>query len=177
MARFYKSGLTLVELLISITIFSIIVTITLFVFFNTQQVEKKLQKSWELNREIDLFIKKISRSIKETKKILRAEANSLEIININNDTIRYCQKNHRFYKNGNPISPLLIDSLSFRYITISEMGRDHDYLNLEKNGDGFLEDKGLHSIFGIGIELQFLTSENKRVDRRVFIRLKNLERF
>jgi len=69
-----QKSFTLVELLVAVTIFTIIVTISTGIFFSALQAQKKLLASQELFDQVSFLIEYMSRTIRMAKKELSAPA-------------------------------------------------------------------------------------------------------
>ncbi|MEO0124400.1 MAG: type II secretion system protein [candidate division WOR-3 bacterium] len=172
-----KPGLTLIELLVAMTIFSIILTLTLLVFLNLRKAQTQLDKKYEISNEVERLCKEIENALKFCQKLISCGQTYITFIDINGDTIEYHQNNDTLYKNNKIFTNLTIDSLSFIFVRLKEKEEIKDFYLIDENRDGILTGGELKNISGIAIYLLVSYPEGfKRIKIRknFFIAFRNL---
>jgi prepilin-type N-terminal cleavage/methylation domain-containing protein len=155
-----QSGLTLIELLVSLTIFSIIVMITLSVFFSAQRMQRKIDNKYDCNSEADRAVKQIERSLCFARKLVAGTESTITFIDINYDTVEYHVAEDTLFNNQDSVTTLLVDSLFFVYIKIIEKEKIADFYLFDEDRNGVLEDNELSGISGITVYVDFLYPES-----------------
>jgi prepilin-type N-terminal cleavage/methylation domain-containing protein len=155
-----QSGLTLIELLVSLTIFSIIVTITLSVFFSAQRMQRKIDNKYDCNAEADRVVKQIEQSLCFARTLVAGTESTITFIDINYDTIEYHVSEDTLLRNQKNISTLSVDSLLFVYIKVIGKEKVADFYLFDKDRNGVLEDDEFSGISGITVYVDFLYPES-----------------
>lgn len=175
-----RKGLTLVELLIAMTVLSVVIALTLSVLFNAQKTQKQLDKKYEVSTEINRVTKRIEKSLIQAEKLISGTKNAIKFLGSSGDTVEYYVKGDTLYKNDQPLTMLSIDSLRFGYVKIKNKKKVTDFFSLDDNSDGILDHNELRAISGIEVNVQFLItdkSEEHRIKKHLFILLRNIQSF
>jgi prepilin-type N-terminal cleavage/methylation domain-containing protein len=172
-------GLTLIELLVSLTIFSIIVTITLSVFFSAQRMQRKIDTKYDCNAEAERVIKQLERSLCFARTLVAGTESTITFIDINYDTIEYHVSEDTLLCNQNRVTTLLVDSLLFVYIKIIEKEKIADFYLFDKDRNGVLENNELSGVSGITVYVDFFypesaSSKRLKIKKQLTISFRNL---
>jgi len=178
MKKSNRTGLTLVELLVSLTIFAVILTVTFSILFKVQSVQRKLDNKYDINREVKEVSGKITHSIKSLKHLLYAGPERLSFLNENSDTTVYYLKNDTLWANYQILTYLMIDTVWFTYFK-NDREEAVDFYIADKNLNGFLDGLELDSITGIKVNLIFYIlnrTDDYKIRKEIFAGLRNSQR-
>ncbi len=173
-----KNGLTLVELLVAMTIFSIVVTLTLTIFFNIQNTQRQFDKKYEIESEVNRILKEIETSLKSAQQLVSGTSRRIKFLNASNDTIEYYLENDILIKRGEPLTNLVVDSLCLTYIQVKEKEKITEFDLLDKNHDGILSGSEFIAISGVSASFQFSYFEKSKrmiIKKIFFIALRNFQ--
>ena len=174
-----SGGLTLVELLVAMTIFSMVIAITLSIFLNVQKTHKAIEKKYACNSEADRIVSEMEYSLRLARKLIAASYDRVKFLDVNTDTIEYYQKGDTLFWNGEPATDLAVDSLIFTYVKFEDNEKITDFHLLDMDNDGVLDVYELNAVSGIMGYLRFSSSPVQisarvRVEKRFFAKLRNL---
>jgi len=154
-----KAGITLIELLVSLLLTSIVVTIVFFIFINTSKAYLHWDRESSFIGNAGFIMRSLNNAITEGSKILEADIADLTVLGSNLKTCRYeIDNTGRLLKNGMAIIPhgYRLRNMEFKYIIKSEgdslMIKDVNQLDVD--GDFKVTSKELSDI--IGIQYSFL---------------------
>ncbi len=175
-----KKGMTLVELLVAMTLFSVVIGLTVSVLFNVQKTQRTFGEKYVFIDEADRIAGDIEHSLRLAQKLIMGTYNKVTFLDIDNDTIEYCIKGDTLLKNGNPITDLSVDSLYFGYTKIDGNETIKDFSALDINGNDILDVTELIKVSGIEAYMVFISHRVRRsrkikMERHFFTRLKNLQ--
>jgi prepilin-type N-terminal cleavage/methylation domain-containing protein len=169
-------GLTLVELLVAITIVSVVITISLSVLFSARKVQLKFDEKYASENEADLVMKEIETSIRLAHGLVSGTCSTLVILDVNLDTCVYYKRADTLFKNHRHITDLPIDSLCFTYIKPEVPENICDFYAFDEDKDGILSGNELRAICGVNVGIYFWNSQRTNTVRRQFsVRLRNAE--
>jgi len=175
-----KKGLTLVELLVAVTILSIITTLTLAVFFNIQKSQRNIDNKYSNAAEVDRVAREIENSLRPAQKLISGTDKSLKFLDMNSDTIEYYLRNDTIFKNRIPLTELFVDSLYFIYAEIENNEKIADFYLFDIDNDGMLNEQELHNVSGLNIYADFLCppapgAKRQKIRKQIFISFRNLQ--
>lgn len=173
-----NKGLTLVELLVAMTVFLAVIAISLSVLYNTQRVQRQLDKKYKLKGEINRVMKKVEKSVMQTEKLISGGNHSIAFTGPAGDTIKYYIRNDTLFENNKPLTTLAVDLLNFTYIKPIDNRKISDFFSLDSNMNGVLDYNETRAISGIEIDLQFVYMEKSvehRVKKHLVILLRNFQ--
>lgn len=173
-------GFTLVELLVALTLFSIIITITLSVFFRIQRLQKEMDKKYEFRNEIESICKEMENSLKNCKRLILVNTKMVKFLDISDDTIIYSLRGDTLYKDNNPFPRILFDSFSFSFVRLNGNGEIADLNSLDEDHNGVVSDTELTHISGIMIVMNpcyFEGLKKVKIEKNLFISFRNAKKF
>ena len=118
-------GVTLVELLVSLLLTSIVITIVFFIYLTSSKAYLKWESESSFTDCARLVTRSLNNTIGDGIKILNADNSSLTILESNLINSKYETDNlGRLYKNENAITPdnFKISELEFKYVVKSDSG-------------------------------------------------------
>ncbi len=172
------SGFTLVELLVGLTIFSIIVTITLSVLFRIQRLQREMDKKYDFHNEIESICKGLENSLKNCQRLILVNKKMVKFLDIYDDTITYILSNDTLYKDNHPFQKLLFDSFYFAFVKFN--GEIVDLNLLDEDNNGVLSDNELTHISGIVIVMNpyyFEGLKKVKIKKNLFVSFRNAKKF
>jgi prepilin-type N-terminal cleavage/methylation domain-containing protein len=178
MKKSNRTGLTLVELLVSLTIFAVILTITFSILFKIQSVQQKINNKYDVNREVKEVTGKITHQIKSLKHLPYAGPERLSFLNENGDTTVYYLRNDTLWANNHTLTYLMIDTLGFEYFK-NDREEALDFYTADKNLNGCLDGIELDSITGITVNLVFYIrnrTDDYKIRKEIFVGFRNTQR-
>jgi len=161
-------GITLVELLVSLLLTSIVITIVFFIYLTSSKAYLKWESESSFIDCARLVTRSLNNTICDGIKILNADNSSLTILESNLINSKYETDNlGRLYKNENAITPanFKISELEFKYVIKSDSGTV-DILNidqLDSNSDFAISADELSFIDGI--QYSFMLESKKQQGR------------
>jgi len=170
-----KKGLTLIELLVSLTILSIIVTLTFSILLKVKKTQDDLNKKYRLTEATDRIQKELEDNIRFCSRIISGSAASIKLLDSNNDTIEYTVNDDTLYKNGCPISRVLLDSFLIFYHVKDDYGQTIAYQDL--GAVDYRPPNTGGDIIGVDIFVMvknpISTSDRVKIKRRFYVRLRS----
>lgn len=172
-------GLTLVELLVAMTIFSMVIAITLSIFLNVQKTHKVIEKKYDCNSEADRIVSKMEYSLRLARQLIAAGYDRVKFLDVNTDTIEYYQKGDTLFWNGQPATDLAVDSLIFTYVKFEDNEKITDFHVLDIDNDGVLDVYELNAVSGVMVNLWLSSVSGQssikvKMEKQFFTRLRNL---
>jgi prepilin-type N-terminal cleavage/methylation domain-containing protein len=175
-----RLGFTLVELLVALTVFSIIITITLSVLFRIQRLQRELDKKYEFHKEIASLCKEMESSFKNCQRLILVSSRMINFLDIYGDTINYFLRGDTLYKDNNPFPRILFDSFSFSFVRLNGNGEIADLNSLDEDHNGVVSDTELTHISGIMIVMNpcyFEGFKKVKIEKNLFISFRNAKKF
>jgi prepilin-type N-terminal cleavage/methylation domain-containing protein len=174
-----RKGLTLVEMLVAMTILSVVIAITLSVLFTVQKTYKSIEKKYDCNAEAGRIAQDMEHALRLARQLIAATYNQVVFLDINAETIEYYQKNDTLFKNNQSVTNLAVDSLLFIYAKFKDDEKISDFHVIDLDNNGMLDAYELDGVAGINVHL-WLSSFSKqnssriRVEKQFFVQLRNL---
>lgn len=174
-----QRGLTLVELLIGMTILSVVTGLALSVLLNVQKTQRKFDEKYACSDEADRIARDVENSLRLAQKLIAGTDNKIKFLDINNDTTEYYLKADTLFKNKISITSLSVDSLYFSYIKIEGNKKMSDFYLLDINRDDILDALELNDVSGIRVYMKFSYSrvqgsKSISIGKQFFTLLRNL---
>jgi|GEM_PF-2987273 len=174
------SGFTLVELLVALTIFSIIIAITLSVLFRIQRLQRELDKKYEFHKEIASLCKEMESSFKNCQRLILVSSRMINFLDIYGDTINYFLRGDTLYKNNKPFSEILFDSLYFTFVKVNGNEGMFDFNSLDEDYNSVLSESEFTNISGVMIVMNLYYFEGLKkvkVKKNLFVSFRNAKKF
>jgi prepilin-type N-terminal cleavage/methylation domain-containing protein len=176
----HKRGITLVELLITITIFSIITALTVSIFLNVQKTERRFDEKYDFNAEVDKVVQELEYSLRFARTLITGTDTTVKFLDINNDTVVYRLRGDTLLRNQMRMIPLSVDSIMFVYTKTEETKKIVDFYLFDENRNGILEVDELNGILGINVYIDFLYPEQSvvkkmRLKKQIVVSFRNIQ--
>ena len=115
-----RKAFTLVELIVSLTIFSLLLGIMFYAFGVELRFWEKIVANSEKQQITNMVITRMSRDVRSAAKILSGSNSNKLLLKIGNDSLEYSLKNNKVRRKKNNYSAYLtvagdIEQLSFSY--------------------------------------------------------------
>ena len=108
--------MTLIELLVAMTILSVIIIITFSVLITVQKTNQSIEKKYDCNAEADRIVKDMENSLRTAKQLIAVTHNHVVFLDAHAETIEYYQKDDTFFKNKQIMTDLVVDSILFNCV-------------------------------------------------------------
>ncbi len=173
-------GITLIELLIAMTIFSVVIGLAMSILFNAQKAQQRIDEKYAYREEADRVTSEIEKSLRLATKLITAAEDQIEFLDANDDTIEYYLGGDTIFRNARAATSLSVGALYFTYVEVKGKEEISDFYLLDKNGDGFLDGDELFDISAVNVYLDFVVcslSGSKRVSlkKNLFVLFRNLQ--
>jgi prepilin-type N-terminal cleavage/methylation domain-containing protein len=173
-----RRGLTLVELLIAITIVSVVISISLSVLFSARGVQRRFEDKYACEAEADRVVKEMEISLRLARELITATCSTLTFLDVHSDTCMYYQQSDTLFRNSMPLARLAVDSLRFLYFKADSTGCICDPYDLDQDMDGVLRGVELNGVSGINLKIHFLhaaRSHTLQLRRGCSVLLRNVD--
>ena len=174
-----NKGLTLIELLVALTILSVIIMITLSALFTVQKTKRSIEKKYDCNAEADRIVQDMENTLRLARQLIVATQNRVLFLDVHADTTEYSQKHDTLYKNGQIMTDLAVDSIVFVYLKCINGEKIDDFYEIDLDNDGIFATYELDGVSGIDVHLwlsSVLKPESSRikVEKQFSVQLRNL---
>lgn len=173
----HRSGLTLIELLTAMTIFSVVVTVTIAVFLNFQKMHRRMETKRQVETEANRVMYSLEQSLRLAYCILSSNHEVISFLNADNDTVCWGLSGDSLILNTKRITCLLVDTLSYVFYVDPNTRDGVDLSALDSDRTGYLDATECKCITGIGVYIRFRNQVvNKKsliVEKYCVIQLRN----
>lgn len=172
-------GLTLVELLVAMTILSVIIMITFSVLFTVQKTSKSIEKKYDCYAEANRIANDMENSLRLARQLIAVTQSHVVFLNVHAETTEYFQKDDTLFRNKQIMTDLVVDSILFNCVKNINDITVSDFYEMDLDNNGVLDIYELGGVSGVNVHLWMLAilkpkSLRMRVERQFFIQLRNL---
>jgi prepilin-type N-terminal cleavage/methylation domain-containing protein len=174
-----NKGLTLVELLVAMTILSVVIMITLSVLFTVQKTNKSIEKKYDCNAEADRLVQDMENTLRLARQLIMATQNRILFLDVHADTTEYSQKHDTLFKNEQIMTDLVVDSIVFIYLKYINGEKINNFYEMDLDNNGILDTYELDGVSGIDVHLWLSSvlkpkSSRIRMEKQFSVQLRNL---
>ena len=167
-------GLTLVELLVAITILSVIIMITLSILLNMQKTNRLVEKKYACNAEADRLVRDMENTLRQVRQLITATYNKVEFLDVYAETVEYYQKYDTLFKNRKIATDLAVDSVLFTCVKYENGVKISGFAELDLDNNAVLDTHELSNISGIYVHLRLSSDTKTKVEKDFFVQFRNM---
>ena len=145
------------------TIFSVVVTVTIAVFLNFQKLHKRMETKRQIETEVNRVMCSLEQYLRLAQGILSSNHEVISFLNANNDTVCWGLSGDSLILNTNRTTFLSVDTLSYVFFVDPNARDGVDLSTLDSDRTGYLDASECKCIKGIGIYIRF---RNQVADRK-----------